>query len=74
MRIWNLAALLELQYRCMICGQKIEFPLLGRQNKKTADFTPKSAVFGPSGETRLHFLPGRKKIEVLSIGGVLTAC
>jgi hypothetical protein len=59
----------------MICGQKITFPPLDRQNKvKTADFTPKSAVFGPSGETRLHFLPGRKKIEVLSIGRVLTAC
>ena len=33
--------------------QKITFPPLGCQNKvKTADFTPKSAVFGPSAGTR----------------------
>ena len=28
-------------------------------------FVLKTGGFGPSGETRLHFLPGGKKIEVL---------
>ena len=29
------------------------------------DVIPNTKIDGPSGETRLHFLPGGKKIEVL---------
>ena len=36
-----------------------------RPKAKPPVFSTKTGGFGPSGETRLHFLPGGKKIEVL---------